>query len=610
MHFANTASPRSLLSPLRAVPLRAIIPAPVLALALALVLTLSGCAEPTATMEPEAPAELILTNGRIYSFNWPDPSVDGRTGRLEAETAGEWLPDAQAIAFAAGKVLAVGSDAQLSALRGRSTRMVDLDGATVLPGLIDSHTHVFELGSKLERVDLDDAVDEADAVARIVRRAKTTPAGQWIVGQGWDEGAWANNYPTKALLTEAVPDHPVYMRSLHGFAVWGNERALALAGITADTVPPTGGEILRDANGEPTGVLLNRATTLLEDAQPAPSDNDLERQLLLALTQMAEDGYVSVHEAGATARQMAVLEDLEARGELPLRVYSMLSLREPELMERWIKKGPDSDADSMLVTRAIKGYFDGALGSRGARMLADYADKPGHRGISGESYAFDGALAARAMAAGFQLAIHAIGDEGNRATLDFIEAHQRSSQERHRIEHAQVVAGSDMPRFGRLGVVASMQPPHAAEDKTWAEDRLGPERVRGAYAWRSLREQGASITFNADNPGSDHSIFYGLHAAVTRRDKNRQPAEGWYVDEALTLEETILAYTSWSARAAFSERDTGRLAAGMWADVTVLDIDPFAIIKQDPGQLLNGKVLMTVVGGNVVFASNDLQKQL
>jgi len=300
---------------------------------------------------------------------------------------------------------------------------------------------------------------------------------------------------------------------------------------------------------------------------------------------------------------MAVLESLAARGELPLRFYSMLSLREPELIERWIAQGPATAASSMLVTRSVKGYFDGALGSRGARLLSEYTDKPGHRGVSGDAYAFDGALAARAMAAGFQLAIHAIGDEGNRATLDFIEKHQASPAERHRIEHAQVVAGVDMPRFGSLGVIASMQPPHAAEDKTWAEDRLGPERVRGAYAWRSLREQGAGITFNADNPGSDHNIFYGLHAAVTRRDKNRQPAEGWYADEALTLEETILAYTAWAAHAAFAEEHTGRLAPGMWGDVTVMDIDPFDIVKRDPGELLNGQVLMTVVNGKVVYAN-------
>lgn len=590
--------------------LNAAYPPAVTALVVATLLGLCACSEPesagnaarSAGASDAVAAELILTNGRIYSFDWPDPSVDGRTGRLDAETAGAWLPDAQAIAFADGRVLLVGSAAEVQARRASTTKVIDLKGATVLPGLVDSHTHVFELGSKLERVNLDDALDEAEAVARVVERAKTTPAGEWIVGQGWDEGAWANNYPTRALLTQAVPEHPVYMRSLHGFAVWGNDLALERAGITADTEAPVGGEILRDADGEPTGVLLNRATTLLEDAQPPPSNADLERQLLLALKQMAKDGYVSVHEAGVTARQMGVLEDLEARGELPLRFYSMLSLREPELLERWITKGPDTDADSMLVTRAVKGYFDGALGSRGARLLTDYSDKPGHRGVSGDSYAFDGELAARAMAAGFQLAIHAIGDEGNRATLDFIAEHQKSAADRHRIEHAQVVARVDMPRFGSLGVVASMQPPHAAEDKTWAEDRLGPERVRGAYAWRSLREQGAGITFNADNPGSDHSIFYGLHAAVTRRDKNKQPTEGWYVDEALTLEETILAYTAWAAHASFAEDHTGRLAPGRWGDVTVLGIDPFEVIRDDPGRLLDGQVLMTVVNGRVVFA--------
>jgi len=259
------------------------------------------------------------------------------------------------------------------------------------------------------------------------------------------------------------------------------------------------------------------------------------------------------------ARGMSVLEELERDGRLPIRVYAMLSLRDEDLIREWIERGPDTDNDSMLVTRAVKAYYDGALGSRGARLLYDYSDRPGHRGISGDGYGFDQALNAAAMKAGFH------------------------------------------PRLGKLGVLASMEPPHAMAAKAWAEERLGPERILGAYAWRSLREAGADITFNADNPGSDHSIFYGLHSAITRQDKNGQPEGGWYAEQRLGPEESVRAYTTWSAYASFRENDTGLIAAGRWADLTVMDIDPFVLGDESPFDLLNGRILMTIVNGNVVY---------
>jgi predicted amidohydrolase YtcJ len=274
-------------------------------------------------------------------------------------------------------------------------------------------------------------------------------------------------------------------------------------------------------------------------------------------------------------------------------------------MRQWIAKGPDRDNGSMLVTRAVKAYYDGALGSRGARLLADYADKPGHRGISGQGYGFDRDLAKAAMKAGFQLGVHAIGDAGNREVLDFFEADfkadPKAARNRHRIEHAQVISPQDQPRFAQLGVIASMEPPHAVEDKTWAEDRLGPQRILGAYAWRTLRQQGARLTFNADNPGSDHSIFYGLHAAITRRDKALAPPGGWYPREALSVEEAVRAYTLWSAYAAFREGETGMIAKGRWGDLTVMDLDPFALAGTAPDRILGGRILVTVVNGKVVY---------
>ncbi len=395
------------------------------------------------------------------------------------------------------------------------------------------------------------------------------------------------------------------MDSLHGFAGWGNQMALDAAGITAESSVPVGGEMRLDSDGQPTGLFLNQAVQMLSSAVPEPSRDTLAKQVLLGLEQMAADGYTAVHDAGLDSQQMSVLEELEAEERLPIRVYAMLSLRDEDLVRKWIAKGPDTDTDSMLVTRTVKAYYDGALGSRGARLLYDYSDKPGHRGVSGDDYGFNQALNAEAMKAGFQIAIHAIGDAGNREALDILEAvfdeDPATAANRHRIEHAQVISPEDIPRLGRLGIIASMEPPHAMEDKAWAEQRLGPERILGAYAWRSLRETGARMTFNSDNPGSDHDIFYGLHSAITRQDKDQQPEGGWYPDQRVTAGEAVRAYTTWSAYASFREDETGVIEPGRWADLTVMDIDPFVLADQRPGRILDGQVLMTIVNGKVVY---------
>jgi predicted amidohydrolase YtcJ len=504
-----------------------------------------------------------------------------------------------------GKIIYVGSDKGALALRGKRTRVIDLNGATVIPGLVDSHTHFIELGAKLESVDLTDVATEAQAVAKVAERAKSVPKGEWIFGAGWDEGAWANRYPDKQHLSAAVPDHPVVLRSLHGFAIWTNQAALDAGKISKASPVPVGGEMRLGPDGQPNGLFLNRAATMVEAAVPPEPQAVVARHALKGLTQMAADGYVMVHEAGVPAQAMAALQQLEDQQRLPIRVYALLSLRDPALMRQWIARGPDRDSDSMLVTRAVKAYYDGALGSRGARLLADYADKPGHRGISGSGYGFDQDLAKAAMKAGFQLGIHAIGDAGNREALDFLEAEFKAdpnaARNRHRIEHAQVISPKDQPRFARLGVIASMEPPHAVEDKGWAEVRLGPQRILGAYAWRSLRTGGARLTFNADNPGSDHNIFYGLHSAITRQDKQLQPPGGWYPQQRLTIEEAIRGYTSWSAYAAFREDQTGIIAKGRWADLTVMDIDPFVLAATAPEKILAGRIRATIVSGKVVY---------
>ncbi len=569
-----------------------------------LLFIISGCLGSRDAPEPVERADLILTNGRVYTMSWDDPALSGTPAPNAPVDRAGWRPDAEAIAIRQDQIIFVGAASDAVSYQHDGTRVIDLDGATVLPGLVDSHTHFFGLGEKLIRVDLTDVATEEEAVALVTERAKTVPQGQWIIGRGWDEGAWANRYPDKTLLTKSVPDHPVVLNSLHGFAAWVNQAALTSGAITANSAVPVGGEMRMGADGEPSGLFLNNATTMIDDIVPPPSRQERIQYALAGLKQMAKDGYVTVHDAGLDSASMSVLEQLEREGRLPIRVYAMLSLRDESLIRQWIARGPDQDNDSMLVTRSVKAYYDGALGSRGARLLEDYSDKPGHRGVSGDGYGFDQELNAAAMKAGFQVGIHAIGDAGNRETLNILEAvfkeDRATMDNRHRIEHAQIIHPDDIPRLGKLGIIASMEPPHAMEDKTWAEERLGVERMAGAYAWRSLRLANATLTFNADNPGSDHSIFYGLHSAVTRQDKKHQPEGGWYIEQAMTIEEAIRAYTSWSAYTGFRENDTGVLAAGRWADITVMNIDPFVTASASPGSLLDGEIVMTLVAGRIV----------
>jgi predicted amidohydrolase YtcJ len=566
-----------------------------------LILSISSCRQEIKIDQ----ADTILVNGRVYTFTWDDPSLEGLPAANAPHSGSGWRPDADAIAIRDERIVFAGNSADAQKYRRDRTRVIDLNGATVIPGLVDSHVHIAGLGERQNRVNLTNVQTEEDAVRRIAAYAAKVPKGEWIFGQGWDEGAWANRYPTMKLLSERVPDHPVFMASLHGFAAWGNRLAFEKAGITRNTRSPVGGIIVKDQRGEPTGILLNRATTLLSTVVPSATDEQLKSYVLAGLQTMARDGYVTVHEAGADSRLMRAFESLAEDSKLPIRVYAMLSARDAPLCRAWLSKGPQRETSRMLTVRSVKAYYDGALGSRGARLFADYSDKPGHRGVSGEQYGFDRALVTEMMRDGFQVAIHAIGDAGNRETLEFIESVIGQKPEvraqRNRIEHAQVIHPDDFKRFAQSDMIASMEPPHCAEDKTWAEARLGPERIKGAYAWRTLRRSGARLIFNSDLIGSDHNIFYGLHAAITRRDKNLQPPNGWYPEQRMTPEEAIRAYTKWAAYAGFWEKETGVLAPGRWADITVIDIDPLNVGTTAPDKLLQGKIKMTIVGGKIVY---------
>lgn len=554
-------------------------------------------------------ADLILTNARVYTLAWGEPAADGTPAANAPHGPAGWTPDAQAVAIRGSRIVFVGSNEAAAGWRGPTSRVIDLHGATLVPGLVDSHVHIAELGRKLERVDLVGVASEAEAVEKVAARAAVTPKGEWILGYGWDDGAWVNRYPTITLLSERVPDHPVYLRGLHGYAVWGNRLAFERAKITPATRAPPGGEIKKDSSGSPTGVLTNAAVGLLESAVPRPTAAQVEALVLRGLQAMAEAGYVAVHEAGADSELMAAFEHLAATQRLPVRVYAMLSGADHPLLERWRGKGRETPAEQqMLTTLGVKVFFDGALGSRGARLIAPYADRPGERGVATPEAGFDPTLTAAMMKAGFQVDIHAIGDAANREALDFIEAVMKdapsAARARHRIEHAQVLDARDVPRFASAGVIASMQPSHAVEDMAWAEDRLGADRVRLAYAWRTLRRSGAHLVFSSDLPGTDHDVFYGLHSAITRQDRAGKPEGGWHAEQRMTAEEALRGYTTWAAYAEFAEDQTGALAAGRWADLTAMDIDPLDAGETEPARLLAGKITMTMVAGRIVKGSS------
>ncbi|MEO0559437.1 MAG: amidohydrolase [Bacteroidota bacterium] len=565
------------------------------ALVASAVLLVSGC-------DSSPGPSLILHDAQVYTMSWADPDVEG-TPAEDAPFDGErWTPDASAVVIDGDRIVFVGSDADALAMQGTDTRVIDLDGAVIVPGLIESHGHLNEIGEKAEEISLVGVQTEAEMAERLQGAADGRQPDAWILGTGWDEGEWADALPDRDFLDDLFPDRPVVLKGLRGFGTLGNARALELAGLGSDTEDPVGGTLVRRPDGELTGVLLNNATDLLNDAVPPRS---LERKmdvLLYGMNELLKAGYVSTHHAGVRIDYLPAYQALA--DSLPMRAEVMLSVGVTEApdVDEWTQRGPTVDRDALLQIRAVKAYYDGSLGSRGAKLLDDYADHPGHRGVAGAEYGFDPEAMEALMAAGFQAGIHAIGDAGNRDVLDFYEgvfSRQPEAQAlRHRIEHAQVVHPDDFARFGALDLVAAMQPGHAVEDSPWAEDRLGPEGVRGAYAWRSLRRAGALLIFSSDFTGTDWSPFYGFYAAQTRQMKDGTPAGGWYPEEAVTAEEALRAYTVWPARASGIEDRTGTLEPGKWADLTVLDLDP---LNTPADSLLSGSVRMTVVGGGIRF---------
>jgi len=546
------------------------------AFALVSLLVFSGCDERT--------ADHVFVNGSIMTMSEVEPVVEAFA------VAGDWIVD-------------VGKEEEIRSAYPRAD-VVDFGGKTVMPGIIESHGHMLNLGRIAMRVDLQGVDDPQEVVRRLRDRVAETPAGDWIEGWGWDDGAWREQMTAiSEELSSLSPDNPVWFAGLHGYNGWANANALELAGITSETPDPEGGQILRDpTTGAPTGILANAAIGLVTRLVPPLTMEQRERALEIAGEELLRNGLTSVHDANIFAADLEALRSLKAQNKLGVRYYVMLACTDEDLIEPYLMNGPEIDPDHWLTVRTIKVFQDGSLGTRSALMLEPYSDAPDVDGVSTTSREELEDLAVRSLRAGMQVATHAIGDRSNRITLDAYEAALRAVPEatdhRFRIEHAQVMALEDIPRFAELGVISSMQPVHATSDMPWAEDRVGPERIRGAYAWRSFLDAGVRVPLNSDFPAETLNPFYGMYAAETRQTPDGHPEGGWYPEQCLTRAEVLHGYLTEGAYAAFEEDLKGKIAPGMLADFIVISDDIRSIPSED---LLGIKVEQTYVGGKLVY---------
>jgi predicted amidohydrolase YtcJ len=517
-------------------------------------------------------------------------------------TMDERLPEAEAFAVGRGKIIMVGTTEGV--LRSYpDVKVVDLQKKTVLPGIIESHGHLLSLGQSFLELNVEGAESPQIVIQKVKERAAEVPKGEWIIGWGWDEGAWASNYPSNSKLSEVSPDNPVYIRGLHGFACWANKKALEIAGITGNTLDPPNGEILKNSQtGVPIGILTNEAQDLLMRHIPPLSVEQTERALMLALEECLKYGLTSVHEARTSTSMLKALRSLKAKGKLESRVYVMLDWTDEKLIDSFFDKGPEIDPDNILTIRCVKIFVDGALGSRGAAMLEPYSDAPGERGLIVTPEEDVYRLTSRALQSGMQIAVHAIGDQANRLTLDAFAHAIRDNPDavdhRLRVEHAQIVSIDDIPRFFPLGIVVSMQPPHCTSDMPWAEERVGPTRIKGAYAWRSFLDTGVHLTLNSDFPGETLNPFFGMYAAMKRQTPEGKPDGGWYPGQCLSRDVVLKAYTTEAAYSGFEEEIKGKIWPGMLADFIVLSAD---ILSIPVHEFLSLQVEETYLSGDLVY---------
>ena len=545
------------------------------------ILLVAACARP----QPKLTADLIVTNARVWT-------VDAA------------LPEAEALAVIGDRIAAVGTAAEMDLLLGRKTTVIDAKGRLVLPGFNDAHVHFIDGGCQLDNVDLKNAATPQEFARRIGERTRSAAQGDWILGGGWDEQAWDKPLlPTKGLIDPITPSVPIFVNRYDGHMSLANSEALRLAGITARTPDPPGGEIVRDAQGKPTGILKDSAMGLVSKIIPPLAAERRLRAAKGALAHAASLGVTSVQDMGPAYADVALYMALAEKGELTARVYAApMEMNWMDQARIGIRRGFGT---SYLRLGALKGFADGSLGSTTAYFFEPYADAPQTRGmLSDEMQPVSGMQdrLLKAAEAGLQLCVHAIGDQAVSITLDMfqaIEAAHGSRDYRFRIEHAQHLAPQDFDRFARMRVVASVQPYHAIDDGRWAEKRIGKERAKTTYPFRSFLDRKVPLALGTDWPVAPLNPILSIYAATTRATLDGKHPQGWVPEQKITIAEAIEAYTLGSAYAEFQERDKGSIKAGKLADIVIISED---IFSTDPAAIEEAKVVATIVGGKVVFS--------
>ena len=558
-----------------------------LALIAALLLLASVSAKPEAA--PEA-ADAVFKNGNIYTVN-------------------ERQPHAEAVAVKGGKIIFVGSNRDVKAYEGKGTRVVDLKGNTVVPGLTDSHYHLSGVGAREMNLNLEGITSLEAFLAKVKERVDQAKPGEWVTGRGWIETFWKPPvFPTRWDLDKIAPNNPIALVRADGHATVANSAAIKIANVTRDTANPFGGEIMKDKQtGEPNGMFLDRAAGLIGARIPARGPGDAEQEILLGVKRSVELGWCEIQNAGSSFSEVALLKKLYGEGKIKLRIYE--AIRGPGSdAQRLFSEGPMIGAfDNRLTVRHIKVTVDGALGSKGAALLEPYADYD-TTGLLTQKEEEMLPMLIEALRKGIQVEVHAIGDRANRTLLDWYEKalnavppDQRKIREpRWRVEHAQIVSAADIPRFAKLGIIPSMQPSHAIGDLHFAPSRLGLKRLEGAYAWQSFIKSGSIIAGGSDAPVERGEPMIEFYAAVSRKDQKGYSGEGWHPEQAVSREQALKMFTIWAAYAAFEEKLKGSIEVGKLADLTVLSAD---IMKIAVPEILKTRCVMTVIGGDVVYES-------